>query len=206
MAAATVTVTGTAAARDAKGPLTITGVVTDARGRALPSLQVTLEAGRSIFSFKTMRRGIQAMQRVSAETNERGEYSLVWPRSDYYDGYALVVEVPVQEAGVAKRLEMARLEVTPRLRRAEGTLVVALSIDDTKFLDTLTGFVASLRSDDERRIYAEQGRPDSVDTVQFADRVEASWWYFETGRVIRFRDGAVVEQATFEPVRPFPLR
>ena len=41
-----------------------------------------------------------------------------------------------------------------------------------------------------------------MDRVESAGGVEASWWYFDAGQVVRFRDGALVETQEFEPVRP----
>jgi hypothetical protein len=76
-------------------------------------------------------------------------------------------------------------------------------VEDTSFLDALTGFLASLDSADERRVYELLGRPDAVDTVRYGDRVEDSWWYFAAGKVVRLRDGVLVDETAFEPVRPF---
>jgi hypothetical protein len=67
---------------------------------------------------------------------------------------------------------------------------------------TLRAFVDSIDSDDERRVYREQGKPDRVEARTGAAD-EAAWWYFESGRVYRFRDGALVATESFDPVEEF---
>jgi hypothetical protein len=198
--AAAVTLPATAADGDL---LVITGVVTDAAGRPLPDVQVSLEASRSGISIRTLRRAARQTQRVSTTTGARGEYSIDWRRSSYFNEYALVAEIPVREAGRDARRELARVDLSSRVRRAQSPLVVALGVEDTSFLDALTGFLASLDSADERRVYELLGRPDAVDTVRYGDRVEDSWWYFAAGKVVRLRDGVLVDETAFEPVRPF---
>ena len=55
--------------------------------------------------------------------------------------------------------------------------------------DRLRSFVASVVSPDETRTFAEHGLPESVDRLESPGGVEAAWWYFASGHVVRFRDG-----------------
>ena len=64
-------------------------------------------------------------------------------------------------------------------------------------------FSASIDSDDERRIYAEMGNPDRVQRTIAADHEEVSWWYFQSGKAYRFKDGVLEQVVHFEPIKPF---
>ena len=87
---------------------------------------------------------------------------------------------------------------------AAGSPVVAtLEIADTRLLEAVRSFLASLRTADERRTYEEMGKPDSIDAVRGPGWIETTWWYFEEGRACRFRDGIRLEVQTFDPVRAF---
>ncbi len=76
-------------------------------------------------------------------------------------------------------------------------------VEDAGFVRTLREFVASIDSDDERQVYHEHGqaRPRRARRTGAAD--EASWWYFESGPVYRFRDGGLVQVIPFDPVKEF---
>jgi hypothetical protein len=45
------------------------------------------------------------------------------------------------------------------------------------------------------------GKPDRIRNVQYPRHLESSWWYFESGRVYRFRDGRLEQVVPFDPVR-----
>jgi hypothetical protein len=109
--------------------------------------------------------------------------------------------VRVEAAGREVASELARLDVGDRLR-GESPVTAALTVERSGYVDRLRTFVGSISSDDERRVFAELGVPESVDRVESPSSVEAAWWYFEAGRVARFRDGALVETQTFDPIRP----
>ena len=65
-------------------------------------------------------------------------------------------------------------------------------------------FLASLRTDEERRTYRQVGKPDRVDSTRVSDHLETAWWYFRAGKVYRFRDGRLEKVDTFAPVEPLP--
>ena len=61
--------------------------------------------------------------------------------------------------------------------------------------------IASVKSDDEHRVYDEMGKPDEVKMVRYPDSVESTWWYFDRGRAYRFRDGHLEQVIPFDPVK-----
>jgi hypothetical protein len=177
-----------------------TGLVSDRQGRPLTGVQVVLEVTRTYFSMRHLRREQVDTRKVRGTTNERGEYSLEWPWDSYFNHFELAVGVPVRKARAEQLQELERVDVTKRA--TAGTPVVsALVVQNAAFIVHLREFLASVRTDDQRRVYDEMGRPDKVETVQYPSWAEASWWYFETGRVYRFRDGHLEQVVPFDPVK-----
>jgi hypothetical protein len=190
------------AARYAQGErVQITGIVADAQGQPLPEVRVTFEATRTYFSVRSLRRTTdKEIRRVSATTNATGEYTLVWPWDSYFNHFEVVAGVPVR-AGSGERLEeLARQDVTQRVQ-AGSPAVVAVTVENRKFLDSFRQFLASIETEDQRKVYQEMGKPDRIRNVQYPGHLESSWWYFESGRVYRFRDGRLEQVVPFDPVR-----
>lgn len=180
----------------------ITGIVTDGQGVPLPQMTVSLEVARAGFNLKTLRREKQGTQRVSTTSNDRGEYSIEWLWSDYFNSFDMLVGVQVRRGATEKTEVLQRLDVTARM--AGGSPVVAaLAVQDTTFLNTLRAFLASLKTDDERRVYAAMGRPDQIDRTEYPEHLEVTWWFFEAGKAYRFRDGKLAEVTPFDPIRQF---
>lgn len=182
-----------------------TGIVSDAEGRPLAGVHVAVEASRSYFSLRELRRAEKDTRRVSAVTNGLGEYAIDWPWDGYYNRFEVVAGVPVRK-GRQERLEvLERSSVTERVL-AGSPVVSALVIKNRAFVDKLREFVASIASADERRVYEDMGTPDDVKRINYAGmpaHSEASWWYFDTGKVYRFRDGRLQQVDNFDPVRRF---
>jgi hypothetical protein len=199
--AAFVAITPAFAARYEQGErVQVTGIVTGRDGRPLEGIRVSLEASRSYFSLRQLRKtAADDVRRVSALTNAKGEYTLDWPWDSYFNHFELVSGVPVRKGKQDRVEELAREDVTKRLL-AGSPVVVSPVIENTKFLDSLNQFLAMVRSADEQRTYEEMGRPDRVQRLQYPDHVEDSWWYFESGRVYRFRDGRLEQVVPFTPV------
>lgn len=179
----------------------VTGLVTDTDGRPLPGVRVVLEAARTQFDFRQFRRVKKDTTRLTALTDERGAYRLSWPWNGYYDVYELLVGVPVRKPKGESLHVLERVELSRRLK-PDAPAIATVVVEDAEFVRTLREFVDSIDSDDERRVYREQGKPDRVEaTTGAAD--EASWWYFESGTVYRFRGGALVSTDRFDPVKEF---
>lgn len=182
----------------------VTGIVADRTGRPLEGIHVALEASRSYFSLRQLRRtAADDVRRVSALTNAQGEYTVEWPWDSYFNHFELVVGVKVRKGREDRIEELAREDVTKRLL-AGSPVVVSPVVENTKFLDSLRQFLAMVRSTDEQRTYEEMGRPDKVQRLEYPDHVEDSWWYFESGRVYRFRDGRLEQVVPFTPVPGAP--
>lgn len=193
-----------AAARFSQGErVQLTGVVTDPQGRPLPDVRVSFEATRTYFSIRQLRRTqAEDIRRVSAATDARGQFTIEWPWDSYFNHFELVVGVPVRKARKETLAELAREDVTQRL--SGGSPVVTSLVVPAKnadFVVKLRELLASIKSDDERRVYDEMGRPDKVERVQYPGRTEVSWWYFDAGRVYRFQDGRLEQVVPFEPVK-----
>lgn len=178
-----------------------TGAVSDPQGRPLNDVRVTLEASRTYFSIRQFRRAqTEEIRRVSATTDANGQFTLQWPWDSYFNHFELVVGVPVRQARQERMEELAREDIT---RRVQGgsPVVTSLVVQNAAFVTKLREFIASVQSADERRVYDDMGRPDKVERVQYPERTEVSWWYFEAGRVYRFRDGRLEQVVPFEPVK-----
>lgn len=179
----------------------IIGQVTGPDAQPLPDVTVELTAYRRYFSFKSFEKEEKDFRRVDAVTDERGEYRLRWLWDDYFNRFELRagVFVPGPEGEKLHVLDLQQLDLG---RRVEAGLPVVspLVVDDTAFLDRLRRFEGSLESDDEQDLYHRMGLPDEVKVIELAERTEISWWYFERGKVYRFGDGKLLEEAAFDPV------
>lgn len=192
-----------AAARRENGErVQVSGVVTDAQGRPLSDVQVVLEASRAFFNLRRFAKDETGTRRLAATTNGRGEFTLEWIWDDYFNKFALGVAVPVQTPGGEDLHFLHRSDLTRRFEQG-GPVVAALNVRDTSFLTSLRTFLESVDSDDERRVYEARGYPDRVKEVRHAEHSETAWWYFESGKVYRFRDGRLTETGDFDPVEGF---
>jgi hypothetical protein len=180
----------------------VNGRVTDAAGAPLAGLKVTFVATRAGLSLQRLRNRQLPQDKVASSTDPNGEFSLTWRWNTFYDRFELTVALPLREGGRAVERELARLDIANRLD-ASRPAVAIFTLADTRFLRQMQQFEAGLKSEDERRIYAELGRPDQILAVPYPDRQEAAWWYFGLGKVVRFRDGRLAEVQEFDPVRPF---
>lgn len=179
----------------------VTGIVADAQGQPIPEVRVVLEATRTYFSVRELRRTAdKEVRRVAATTNAAGEYTLVWPWDSYFNHFELAAGVPVRTRAGDGVQELARQDVTRRLL-AGSPAVISVTIENRQVLDRLREFLASIRTEDQRKVYDEMGKPDRVRNVQYPTYLESSWWYFESGRMYRFRDGRLEQVIPFDPVR-----
>jgi hypothetical protein len=183
--------------------VTVQGVVNDGKGNHLAGLRVTLEASRENFSLYPW--GMQKAQVVTgtAETSAQGDFGLEFPWNRWYNHFELSVSIPVGIAGGEESHLLWHDDITRRVLQGSPVVVpVTLEEDVAAFLATFRTFLGALSTDEERRTYRDSGRPDQVDHNSFPDHVEAAWWYFRAGKVVRFRDGHVEKVETFTPVEP----
>lgn len=189
------------AAYDEGERVRLTGLVTDPAGQPLSGLHVVLEASRSYFDVRHFQRAKKDTARLSGITNDRGEYSLEWPWNDYYNAFDLVVGVPIRRAGGERLKVLERIDLTRRIERG-SPVVSAVVVKDAAFVANLRDFLATIRSEDERRVHQEMGEPGKIERIEYPDHLEVSWWYFEDGKVYRFNDGKLARIEPFDPVRP----
>jgi len=191
-----------AAARYDQGQrIQVTGIVADSQGQPLKDLRVVLEVSRTYFSMRSLRRTADPdVRRVSATTDARGNFTIEWQWDSYFNHFELVAGVPVHTRSGETVQELARQEITRRVE-AGSPAVVAVTVESRVFLDNLRQFLASIRTEDQRKVYQEMGKPDRVRNVQYPGYLESSWWYFEAGRVYRFRNGRLEQVTPFDPVR-----
>jgi hypothetical protein len=176
------------------------GTVADPQGRPLADVDVTLEASRTRLDLRSLARVPAETVTLAARSNERGEYALDWAWQPGFRRFELVASIPVRGAGGEARQELARIDLSARLKQG-SPVSAALTVAEAEFVRALRAFVAALASDDERRVYDEAGRPDSVDRRDGPAGSSAAWWYFALGRVYRFRAGRLAEVERFDPVR-----
>jgi hypothetical protein len=180
----------------------ITGIVSDSQGTLLPDLKIVLEASRRSFSIRHFHKIEVDSVRVSSVTDERGEYSVHWPWDEYYNHFELLVTVGVRDTEGEKLRILERVDLTPKIKKG-NPVVATVSLEDTEFLTSFREFLASLRSEDQKRLYRDMGKPDELKTIDLPQHREVSWWYFESGKVYRFRDGTLVQVIHFDPVEEF---
>jgi hypothetical protein len=179
-----------------------TGVVTNAAGLPIPGLQVTLEASRAAFNFRRLSRVRENASRLATVTDERGEFSLPWRWDDYYNRFDLIVAVSVRTDEGENLVELERVDLSRRTNQG-SPVVSAVQLTDTELVDSRREFLASLNSDDERKVYEQAGQPERLNRVRFPDYEEVTWWYFRHGRAYRFHDGTLRQVIPFDPVEPF---
>jgi hypothetical protein len=185
--------------------VSFTGLVTDTAGKPMAGVQVALEVARSYISLRELRRAEKDVRRVSTATNAQGEYTLDWIWDSYFNRFELLAGVNVRRGREESFEALERADVSERAL-AGNPVVSAIVIRNRGFVDRLRDFVASVHSADERRTYEEMGTPDDVKRVNYPGRpqaVEASWWYFDAGKVYRFRDGRLEQVERFDPVQRF---
>lgn len=182
--------------------VTLTGLVSDAQGAPLAGVRVVFEASRSYFSFRQLRRDDKDLRKVTATTDAHGAYTIVWPWDSYFNRFAIVAGVPYKLRGGEALEELDRQDVT-RPISGGSPVVVSVVVKSREFLDHFRAFLDSIRTEDQRKVYDELGKPDKIQNVQSPGSLESSWWYFEIGRVYRFRDGRLEQVVPFDPVKGF---
>ncbi len=186
-----------AAALSTGDPVTISGKVTDTGGRPLSGVRIVLEASR-----KSLRRGENEVRRVVANTDASGAYSISWPWDPYFNRFEIQAGAAIRR-GKEERFEPFERQSLSVRQMESGPVVVPLIIRDGERLTKLRSFETQIRTDDERRVFAELGQPDEVRIVEYPGLRETTWWYFELGRAYRFEAGRLVQVIPFDPIRKF---
>ena len=182
------------------------GQVTDAGGKPVGSVTVLLELSRTSFSVKRFKQVKKNTLRIPVTATVDGRYLHDWRWDGYYNTFELAVAVPVSADGRDDYEILYRVDITDSTRQAapepgqqDTSVVTPLVIEGAGDLEWVRRLVDGRAGAEERRVFREMGRPDRVDAY---DPGAAAWWYFEAGRVYRFRDGALEQVEPFEPIPP----
>ena len=177
--------------------VTISGQVTDPDGAPVGNVTVLLELSRTRFQLRSFRRVKGNTLRIPVIAAADGRYRHDWRWDGYYNTFALAVAMPVPREGRDDFEVLRRFEITQPVNQG-GPVEVPLVIEDTTYLNWLRRFVDGRASSEEVRVFRELDTPDRID---HGTGDAWAWWYFEAGKVYRFRDGALEELETFEPVK-----
>ena len=180
----------------------ITGTVADASGLPIPDVHVLFRAAKKSFSISQFGNATRDQVQQKTQTDPHGQFSFRWRWVDYYNRYDIQVVVPRRSAAGNSFDVLSQLDISKRIRKG-SPVVVALTVEEGEFLDNLRDFLATIDSDDEKRIYDEMGNPDRVQTIEHPTHDEISWWYFRAGKAYRFREGELQQVVHFDPVEPF---
>lgn len=177
------------------------GIVKTPDGAPAPGMRVVLEASRSRFRWRAFGRERSAPIRRSTLSADDGSYELTWAWNRVHDRFDLVVGTPVEGAEGFELKEMERLDLTRRIAESPDVELDVI-LYDVPVAASIRRFTAEARSADEQRVRGELGPPEKVQKVEYPDRTEVTWWYFERGRAYRFEDGDLVQVIPFDPIEP----
>lgn len=179
----------------------IAGTVADASGVPIPDVHVIFRAAKKSFSISQFGNATRDEVHHRTETDAHGQFNFRWRWVDYYNRYEILVVIPRRSAAGDSFDILSQLDISKRIRQG-SPVVVALTVEEGEFLDNLRDFLATIDTEDEKRIYDEMGNPDRVQTIEHPTHDEISWWYFQAGKAYRFRDGELQQVVHFDPVTP----
>ena len=180
----------------------IAGTVADSSGVPIPDVHVLFRAAKKSFSVSKMGNSTRDQVQQKTETDPHGQFNFRWRWVDYYNRYEVLVVIPRRSAAGDSFDILSQLDISKRIRKG-SPVVIALTVEEGEFLDNLRDFLASVTTEDEKRVYDEMGNPDRVQKIEHPTHDEISWWYFQAGKAYRFRDGELLQVVTFDPVAPF---
>jgi hypothetical protein len=182
----------------------LTGIVTDGSGAPLKGIHVIFEAQREKMNYLKLRKEEKDDYRITARTNQNGEYTIRWQWNRYYNAFDLLVAVPSKRAGKDDFHILSTTNVDDKLKAGGSPVVTPLLVPDATYFYTYQRFLSIIDSEEEKRIFELRGQPEKLDLTRTPDGGETStWWYFTQGRAYRFEGGVIVEQTDFAPVKDF---
>ncbi len=178
--------------------VTIQGQVVDAAGTAVGNVTVLLELSRTRFQITRFRKTKSNTLRIPVTTGSDGQYVHQWRWDGYYNTFGLAVAMPVSINGRQDFEVLQRVDITAQVNQG-SPVEASVVLQETAYLEWLRRFVDGRAGAEEKRIFHELGRPDRIDAH---DEGEYAWWYFQIGKVYRFRDGAIELIEPFDPILP----
>ncbi len=175
----------------------ISGQVRSTEGEPVGNVTVLLELSRTAFSLKRFKQVKRNTLQIPVVATVAGQYFHDWRWDGYYNTFELAVALPIKKDGRDDYEILHRVDVTGNVL-AGGPVAMPLVIGDGADLGWARRLLDGSASAEESRIFREMGRPD-----RFASEEDtAAWWYFEAGKVYRFRAGALEQVEHFEPIKP----
>ncbi len=178
--------------------VTIRGQVVDAAGAPVGNVTVLLELSRTRFQVTRFKKTKGNTLRVPVTAGPDGQYQHQWRWDGFYNTFELAVAMPILINGRQDFEILHRVEITPQVDQG-SPVDVQLVLQETSYLEWLRRFVDGRASSEEQRIFYDLGRPDRIDAH---GEGEFAWWYFQVGKVYRFRDGAIDLIEPFDPILP----
>lgn len=179
----------------------IEGRLLDPAGTAIAAAHVVLTAERAHRRLLHLGRGDLGPVAASTSSDADGHYAIDWVWDRFHDTF--VIEVVLPPMGDHPEEVLARLDISDRL---VGGSPIEVDLEVAK--GSLVRFVQHLAtgplSRDEQKLLDELGWPLRYEEQLRAGEIESTWWYFERGRLYRFRDGALEQVTHFDPVLPEP--
>ncbi|MFQ5526839.1 MAG: hypothetical protein ACE5GX_11335 [Thermoanaerobaculia bacterium] len=180
----------------------VTGVVTDLAAEPVAGIEVVLEASRHSYDYLRFRKRTPVVRTISGTTASDGSFELRWPWDKGFNRFELRFGVTVARPGGDYFHAMHKEDLSRRIKHG-SPVVSTVRLEDISFLVSYREFRESIEGEDQREVYREVGKPDKVRRRVSPAHSEVDWWYFDLGKVYRFRDGELVDVEDFEPVTPF---
>ena len=174
----------------------ISGQVTSTEGQPVGNVTVLLELSRTAFSWRRFQQVKKNTLQIPVIATVGGQYLHDWRWDGYYNTFELAVALPIEKDGREDFEILHRTDITEQVLSG-GPVVAPLVTGDDASLGWLRRLLDGSASAEESRIYQEMGRPDRFDS----EAETSAWWYFEAGKVYRFRDGALEQVEHFEPIK-----
>ncbi|HVS13089.1 MAG TPA: carboxypeptidase-like regulatory domain-containing protein [Thermoanaerobaculia bacterium] len=178
----------------------ITGKVTDPGGNPVPDLPVEIRASRESFSVRKMRKVEENPVTVRTRTDANGDYRIVWTWHHYYNRFLVQALIPVRLPDhMVQDTVVGQVDITGFI--GNGSPVRAqFPLGNPALVQRVRDFEAAVDTADEHRVYGERGLPEKVESYEYPEHDEQSWWYFAQGTMYRFTDGSLIEIENFDPV------
>lgn len=184
--------------RDDNDLVPIAGRVVDKAGQPIANLSVVLEVTRVAFSLRQMQDETKDLLKLPGKTDADGRFRFDWTWQRHYNHFELAVGFEVN-IGQTPGFETAlRRDISKEVRNSDpGNLT--LMIEERGYLDWLGRMLGGRATEDELKLFREQGRPGRVD--DYGDG-RSAWWYFEAGKVYRLSSGTLGGVEHFAPIPP----